>query len=98
MRRQITLVTFERAHELERRSLPIFGLMRDHLHQDLLRKRVADSDLDFLREAVAVLAKALMEAEVSAQIGAGYRERTPGRLTQRPCILPTIAMLSSDSN
>jgi putative transposase len=49
----------------------------------LLRKRVADTDLDFLREAVAVLAEALMEAEVSAQIGAGYRERTPGRLTQR---------------
>jgi transposase-like protein len=49
----------------------------------LLRKRAGDADLDFLREAVAVLAEALMEAEVSAQIGAGYGERTPGRTTQR---------------
>jgi putative transposase len=49
----------------------------------LLRKRAADADLDFLREAVAVLAEALMEAEVSAQIGAGYGERTPSRTTQR---------------
>jgi len=49
----------------------------------LLRKRAADADLDFLREAVAVLAEALMEAEVSAQIGAGYGERKPSRTTQR---------------
>jgi transposase-like protein len=49
----------------------------------VLRKRAADVDLDFLREAVAVLAEALMEAEVSVQIGAGYRGRTPERVTQR---------------
>ncbi len=47
----------------------------------VLRKRAADVDLDFLREAV--LAEALMEAEVSVQIGAGYRGRTPERVTQR---------------
>ena len=49
----------------------------------LLRKQAAEADLDFLREAVAVLAEALMEAEVSAQIGAGYGERSPARTTQR---------------
>lgn len=49
----------------------------------LLRKRAADADLDFLREAVAVLAEALMEVEVSAQIGAGYGERSSNRTTQR---------------
>ena len=49
----------------------------------LLRKQAAEADLDFLREAVTVLAEALMEAEVSAQIGAGYGERTPARTTQR---------------
>jgi len=49
----------------------------------LLRKQAADVDLDFLREAVAVLAEALMEAEVSAQIGAGYGERSATRTTQR---------------
>ena len=42
----------------------------------LLRKRAADADLDFLREAVTVLAEAQMEDEVSAQIGAGYGEPT----------------------
>jgi hypothetical protein len=49
----------------------------------LLRKQAAEADLDFLREAVAVLAEALMDAEVSRQIGAGYGERSPGRTTQR---------------
>lgn len=49
----------------------------------LLRKQAADADLDFLREAVSVLAEALMDAEVSAQIGAEYGERTPARTTQR---------------
>ena len=38
---------------------------------ELLRKQAAGGDLDFLREAVAVLAEAVMEAEVAAQIGAG---------------------------
>jgi transposase-like protein len=49
----------------------------------LLRKQAGDADLDFLREAVRVLAEALMQAEVSAQIGAGYGERTAARTTQR---------------
>ena len=45
---------------------------------ELLRKQAAGGDLDFLREAVAVLAEAVMEAEVAAQAGAGYGERSPG--------------------
>jgi putative transposase len=49
----------------------------------LLRKQAAEADVDFLREAVAVLAEALMDAEVSMQIGAEYGERTPTRTTQR---------------
>src|SRR5690606_32120923 len=49
----------------------------------LLRKQATEADLDFLREAVAVLAEALMDAEVSLQIGAEYGERTPTRTTQR---------------
>ena len=49
----------------------------------LLRKQAGDADLDFLREAVRVLAEALMQAEVTAQIGAGYGERTAARTTQR---------------
>ena len=47
---------------------------------ELLRKQAAGGDLDFLREAVAVLAEAVMEAEVAAQVGAGYGET---RLTRR---------------
>ena len=50
---------------------------------ELLRKQAAGGDLDFLREAVAVLAEAVMEAEVSAQVGAGYGERSETRLTRR---------------
>ena len=50
---------------------------------ELLRKQAAGGDLDFLREAVAVLAEAVMEAEVAAQIGAGHGERSPERITRR---------------
>ena len=41
------------------------------------------ADLDFLREAVAVLAEAVMDQEVSAQVGAGYGERSEMRTTRR---------------
>ena len=50
---------------------------------ELLRKQAAGGDIDFLREAVAVLAEAVMEAEVAAQIGAGHGERSPDRTTWR---------------
>jgi putative transposase len=40
-------------------------------------------DVDFLREGVRVLAQALMEAEVSTQIGAEHGQRVPDRVTHR---------------
>jgi transposase-like protein len=43
----------------------------------------AGSDGDFLREGVRVLSQALMELEVSQQLGAGWHERTPTRTGQR---------------
>lgn len=49
----------------------------------LLRKRGVEGDVDFLREALAVLVQAIMAAEVTEQVGAGYGERVPDRLTQR---------------
>jgi putative transposase len=49
---------------------------------ELVRKAEA-GDVDFLREGVRVLAQALMEAEVSAQIGAEHGERTLDRVTHR---------------
>ena len=49
---------------------------------ELLRK--ADgADVDFLREGVRTLAQALMEVEVTAQIGAEHGQRTPDRVTHR---------------
>ena len=50
---------------------------------ELLRKQTDGADLDFLREAVAVLARAVMEAEVSEQIGATHGERSETPLTRR---------------
>jgi transposase-like protein len=41
----------------------------------LLRKRGVDGDVDFLREALAVLVQAIMGAEVTEQVGADYGER-----------------------
>ena len=50
---------------------------------ELLRKQVEEGDLDFLREAVAALAGAVMDAEVTEQVGAGYGERSEARTTRR---------------
>jgi len=41
------------------------------------------ADVDFLREGVRTLAQALMEVEVSTQIGADHSQRTPERVTHR---------------
>ena len=50
---------------------------------EMLRKRGMDGDVDFLREALQVLVEGIMDAEVSAQIGALHGERSPDRLTHR---------------
>ena len=50
---------------------------------ELLRKRGADGDVDFLLEALGVVAQGLMEAEVTVKTGAGYGERSADRVTQR---------------
>ncbi len=47
--------------------------------EELLRKARMEEDMDFLREGVRVLSQALMELEVSEQLGAGKHERTEGR-------------------
>ncbi len=49
---------------------------------DILRKG-SDGETDFLREAVRHVVHELMDAEVSAQIGAGRYERTEERTAQR---------------
>src|SRR5919197_2556717 len=48
-----------------------------------LLSKAETADADWLREGVRVLAQALMDAEVSAQIGATHGQRTPDRLTYR---------------
>ena len=50
---------------------------------ELLRKRGMDGDVDFLREALRVLVDGIMDAEVSAQIGAQHGERSPEWVTYR---------------
>jgi putative transposase len=51
---------------------------------ELLRKAAGDGDLDFLREGLTMLTELVMDAEVTAQIGATHGERAPERrLTQR---------------
>src|SRR6266496_3713952 len=46
-------------------------------------KLLAEEDTDVLREGVRVLAQALMDAEVSTQIGAERYERTDARTARR---------------
>lgn len=50
---------------------------------DYLRKQGLSLDADFLREAVRVMIQALIELEVSEQVGAECYERTPERVTHR---------------
>lgn len=49
---------------------------------DYLRKQEL-LESDFLRDAVQLLMQQLIELEVSEQVGAGYYERSAGRVTQR---------------
>ena len=50
---------------------------------ELVRKAEQQGDVDFLREGVRVLSQALMEVEVSQQLGAERYERTAERTGQR---------------
>ena len=50
---------------------------------DIIRKRAADSDTDFLRETLRVVLRAVMDADVSAQIGAELHEHAPDRTAYR---------------
>jgi putative transposase len=49
----------------------------------LADKLLSDEHIDVVRESVAWMVEQLMEAEVSAQIGAELGERTPARVTHR---------------
>jgi transposase-like protein len=51
--------------------------------ENLLRKAQLSEDVDFLREGVRVLAQALMELEVTEQVGARRYERTVERKGER---------------
>src|SRR5690349_17315532 len=50
---------------------------------ELVRKAELDGDVDFLREGVRVLSQALMEVEVSQQLGAERYQRSVERTGQR---------------
>jgi transposase-like protein len=51
--------------------------------QELVRRTLLDEHGDFLKEAVAIVAAQLMDAEVTAQIGAGHGEVSADRVTHR---------------
>ncbi len=50
---------------------------------EVLDKLLADSEGDFLRDALAWLLNQLMDADVSGQIGALLHERSTSRTTHR---------------
>lgn len=51
--------------------------------EELLRKAQMDGDVDFLRDGAQTLAQAVMDLEVSQQVGAEPYERTAARTGQR---------------
>ncbi len=50
---------------------------------EVVAKTLIDEHPDFLREAVAMVARELMEAEIAGEIGAARGERSPERTTHR---------------
>lgn len=50
---------------------------------DIIRKHADDADFDFLRETLQVVLHAVMDADVSQQIGADLHERSDDRVTYR---------------
>lgn len=50
---------------------------------DLVRKRLGEDAPDFLQEALSTFVHVLMDAEVNAQAGAAYGERSLDRVAQR---------------
>jgi transposase-like protein len=50
---------------------------------ELVRRTLLDEHGDFLKEAVAIVAAQLMDAEITAQIGAGHGEVSADRVTHR---------------
>ena len=50
---------------------------------EVVAKTLLDEHADFLREAVAIVARELMEAEISAEVGAARGERSAERTTHR---------------
>ena len=57
---------------------------------DVVANVLAGEHGDFVREAVAIVARELMEAEVSAEIGAGYGEVSAERTTHRNGYRPRL--------
>lgn len=56
---------------------------------ELVRKTLLEEHGDFLKEAVAIVAREMMEAEISAEIGAELGEVAPERrLTHRNSYRP----------
>ena len=58
--------------------------------QELVRRTLLDEHGDFLREAAAMVAAQLMEAEISAEIGAGHGEVSAERATHRNGYRPRV--------
>ncbi len=50
---------------------------------DIIRKHAGEADIDFLRETLQVVLHAVMDADVSQQIGAGLHEHTSDRAAYR---------------
>ena len=62
---------------------------------ELLRERGMEGDVDSLREALRALAEGIMDAEVSARIGAQHGERNPERITCRQNSGPPIPWIGA---
>jgi putative transposase len=55
----------------------------EHDAHELVRRTLLDEHGDFLKAAVAIVAAQLMDAEITAQIGAAHGEVSADRVTHR---------------
>ena len=62
---------------------------------EVVAKTLMDEHADFLREAVALVARELMESEISSEIGALRGEVSPERMTHRNGYRPRVGFKNS---
>jgi transposase-like protein len=65
---------------------------------DVVAELMGGEHGDLLRDAIALIVRELMDAEISAEVGAGHGERSPERVTRLPFGVAEQQVRATDSS